>query len=199
MRRAATAFALLALALPLSACEWFSTMSDPAAVQPHEREPWAPPEGSVPLGGDPEYTIADVDEVLTNPVEADSASLAVGEAYYRTFCDVCHGPTGLGNGSISEIFPAIPAIATSQVAGYSDAYLYALITQGRGLMPEYSRIPKRARWNVVNHLRTMGTAGDAGTAVAADTTAGADAGAETGATGAAGDSGTAADATGGGA
>lgn len=190
MRRSARILAVIAVALPLGACEWFSTMSDPAGVQPHEREPWAPPEGSVPLDGLPAFTLADVEGLLTNPAEADSASLAVGKAYYDTFCDVCHGPTGMGNGSISEIFPAIPAIATSRVAGYSDEYLFALITQGRGLMPEYSRIPKRARWDIVNHLRTLGTAGDAGPAPrggAADTTA------------AAGDSGTAADTTGGGA
>lgn len=162
--------ALLAgLALSTAACEWFSTMSDPPDVQPHEREPWAPPEGSVPLDGDPEYTLADVEGLLTRPTPADSASVAVGEAYYRTYCSVCHGATGLGNGPISDVFPAIPAIATPGVAAMSDGYLYALITQGRGLMPEYSRIPKPARWHVIDYMRTLG-AGD-GTPAVADTTA----------------------------
>lgn len=178
MRRAIGTIAGLALALSLGACEWFSTMSDPADIQPHEREPWAPPEGSVPLDGMPAFTLADVEGLLTNPVEPDSASLWVGSEYYRTFCVPCHGETGLGDGPVSKVFPAVPAIATSKVAGYSDAYLFALISQGRGLMPDYGRIPKRARWDLVNHLRTMGTAGDAGapaaggSAAAADTTGG---------------------------
>ncbi|MDX1660682.1 MAG: cytochrome c [Gemmatimonadota bacterium] len=167
---------VVAVAASAGACEWFSTMSDPAAVQPHERQPWAPPEGSIPLDGYPEYTLADVEGLLTNPVDADSASEAIGEAYYRTYCSVCHGDTGLGNGPISDIFPAIPAIATGKVAGMTDAYLYALITQGRGLMPEYSRIPKTARWHVVNYMRTMGTAADTtaadGGTATADTAAG---------------------------
>lgn len=164
---------LVVVALSAGACEWFSTMSDPAAIQPHERKPWAPPEGSIPLDGEPAFTLADVDEVLTNPVAADSTSLAMGEAWYNTYCSVCHGVTGLGNGPLSERFPAIPAIATTKVDTMTDPYVYALITQGRGLMPEYSRIPETARWHIVNYLRTLGTAGDAGVAprpAAADTT-----------------------------
>ncbi|MBW3660513.1 MAG: cytochrome c [Gemmatimonadetes bacterium] len=171
--------AVVTLALVTGGCEWFDTMSDPADIQPHEREPWAPPEGSVPLDGLPEYTLADVEGLLTNPVEADSASTAVGAAYYRGFCSVCHGVTGLGNGPISGLFPAIPAIATGTVAGMSDAYLFALITQGRGLMPSYERIPETARWDLVNYLRTMeaapadtAAARASGGASAADTAAG---------------------------
>lgn len=165
---------LIAVAASVGACEWFSTMSDPAAIQPHEREPLAPPEGSIPLDGDPEYTLADAEGALEKPFASDSASVAIGEAYYRTYCSVCHGVTGLGNGPISDVFPAIPAIATTTVAEMSDAYLYALITQGRGLMPEYSRIPRTARWHVIDYMRTMGEAGGAATdAAAADTTNGA--------------------------
>lgn len=174
---------LAAVALSAGACEWFDTMSDPPDVQPHEREPWAPPQGSVPLDGDPEFTLADVEGLLSKPTSADSASVAIGEAYYRSFCSVCHGRTGLGDGPISGVFPAIPAIATPGVAAMSDGYLYALITQGRGLMPEYSRIPKRARWHVIDYMRTLGTGEQApaaadttatarGPAVGADTTAG---------------------------
>lgn len=176
---------LIAVAASAGACEWFSTMSDPAAIQPHEREPLAPPEGSIPLGGDPEYTLADAEGVLEKPFASDSASVAIGEAYYRTYCSVCHGATGLGNGPISDIFPAIPAIATPTVAGMSDAYLYALITRGRGLMPDYGRIPKAARWHIIDYVRTMGEAGGAATdtsargATSAETSAGGAAPADT--------------------
>jgi mono/diheme cytochrome c family protein len=42
------------------------------------------------------------------------------------------------------------------VAAYSDAYLYAMIRVGRGLMPEYgSRISHFDRWNVINYVRQL--------------------------------------------
>ena len=41
-------------------------------------------------------------------------------------------------------------------------------------MPEYSRIPKAARWHVIDYMRTLGEAGGPATdAAAADTTTGA--------------------------
>lgn len=152
---AMTVAVLLAAPMALGGCEWFSTMSDPAAIQPHEREPWAPPARSVPLDGTPEYELSNVDAVLSNPRPADSASVAVGAAYYRAFCEVCHGETGLGDGPLTDKFPAIPSIIAAADGGQTDAYLYGIITQGRGLMPEYSRIPKPARWDIVNFMRTL--------------------------------------------
>ena len=44
------------LALPLAACEWFSTMSDPPSIEPHERAPLLAAPNSVPLDGMPNST-----------------------------------------------------------------------------------------------------------------------------------------------
>ena len=76
-----------------------------------------------------------------------------GMETYATYCAVCHASDGLGKGPISDKFPAIPPVAGS--VRFSDAYLFGLITEGRGLMPGYARIPAQARWDVVNYLRTM--------------------------------------------
>ena len=39
---------------------------------------------------------------------------------------------------------------------YSDAYLYAMIRVGRGLMPEYgSRVTHFDRWHIVNYVRQL--------------------------------------------
>ncbi len=163
--------AVAGLVAGVSGCEWFKTMSDPADIQPHEAAPWPPAAGSVPLDGGPEYTLATVNDVgLENPKAADSTSVAAGAEWYRNFCTVCHGPGGQGDGSISGIFPAIPPIDTPTVAGHSDAYLYGIITQGRGLMPEYSRIPPAARWDIVNFVRSLPTRTDATAAPAAAAT-----------------------------
>lgn len=93
----------------------------------------------------------------TNPT--DPESLARGEQLYSRYCVVCHGPAGVGTGAnIAALHPVLPAynLSGAQVAAYSDAYIYAMIRVGRGLMPEYgSRISHFDRWHVVNYVRQL--------------------------------------------
>jgi hypothetical protein len=56
---------------------------------------------------------------------------------------------------MEDQYPAIPTLTTGRLNDFSDGYLFALITQGRGLMPGYGRIRQRARWDLVNYLRTL--------------------------------------------
>ena len=151
--RAGHLLALLAYGLVAGGCEWFSTMSRTDAIQAHETAPLEPPEHAIPLDGHPEFDLTTVESVVSNPVSADAASVERGRAWYQTYCVVCHGADGLGKGPISDKFPAIPPVAGA--VRFSDAYLFGLITQGRGLMPGYARIPAPARWDVVNYLRSM--------------------------------------------
>lgn len=179
--RALCLLAVLASGLAAGGCEWFSTMSRTDAIQPHESAPLPPPEHVVPLDGHPEFDLTSVESVITNPVPADAASIERGLAWYTTYCTVCHGADGLGRGPISDKFPAIPPVAGA--VRFSDPYLFGLITQGRGLMPAYARIPAPARWDIVNYLRSMDFGGG-GSAAPADTTAATSAAAaDTGATG----------------
>jgi mono/diheme cytochrome c family protein len=173
MRRSSALVALLLL--PLAGCEWFSTMSDPPSIEPHEREPLLAPANSVPLNGPPTFDLTNADERVSNTQPSSPASLESGRAWYDTYCAVCHGRTGRGDGPLTRRFPAVPAIATERVAGYTDPYIFALIAKGRGLMPEYSRIPPTARWDIVNYLRTLpiGPPATSTTTPAADSVGGA--------------------------
>jgi mono/diheme cytochrome c family protein len=97
---------------------------------------------------------------LVNPTNpTDPESLARGEQLYMRWCVVCHGPDGVGtNAYIAAFHPVLPAYNLSgpQVAGYSDAYIYAMIRVGRGLMPEYgSRVTHFDRWHIVNYVRQL--------------------------------------------
>jgi mono/diheme cytochrome c family protein len=159
----------VALVVALAGCDWFSTMSDPASIEPHERMPLLAAEHAVPLGGVPEFDLTNVDARVSNPQPSSPASLERGRAYFDTFCAICHGRTGQGDGRLTRpsaepsaesvpLFPAIPSLATERVAGYTDAYVFGVISKGRGLMPEYSRVPVLARWDIVNYLRTMAPA-----------------------------------------
>jgi hypothetical protein len=140
----------------LAGCEWFSTMADNPGISPHEREPLLPPPHAIALDGLPEFDLVTAEQVLTPPPFAsDSLAYVRADSMYRTFCLVCHGASGTGAGPISQVFPAIPALNTDRVAGYSDTYIFALISKGRGLMPEYSRIPPATRWEIVRYLRSF--------------------------------------------
>lgn len=153
-RKAACAWVtILAGVLGLTGCEWFSTMSRTDAIQPHESAPLPPPEHAVPLDGMPAFDLTTVEGLVTNPVAPSDASLERGRAWFLSYCAVCHGADGMGRGPIADMFPAIPPVAGA--VRFSDAYLFGLVTQGRGLMPAYGQIPQRARWDIVNYLRSI--------------------------------------------
>lgn len=101
-----------------------------------------------------EFNLATADD-LVNPSPPSVASTANGEAAFRDFCVVCHGEGGRGGGPIEGQYPAIPTLTTGRLNDFSDGYLFALITQGRGLMPGYSRIEQGTRWDLVNYLRSL--------------------------------------------
>jgi len=86
-------------------------------------------------------------------------SLARGRVLYQSYCDTCHGPSGMGDGPVSMankragpfagVFPLVTAI------GRSDGYIYNLLRVGGVRMPSYKRIPKEDRWHLVNYVRYL--------------------------------------------
>jgi len=97
---------------------------------------------------------------MNNPIALDDAeALGQGEEIYMRFCVVCHGENGVGTEAYIYEYNGLLGsynLSGEQVAGYSDAYLYAVIRVGRGLMPAYgARISHWDRWNVVNYVRQL--------------------------------------------
>ncbi|HUG39373.1 MAG TPA: cytochrome c [Longimicrobiales bacterium] len=96
---------------------------------------------------------------VSNPLPMDTAVLARGEHVYLSYCSVCHGSRGEGNGPIVDPaagkFPLGPSLTIPTTVGRSDGYIYAVVKAGRGLMPSYRRIPPRDRWAVVSYLRQL--------------------------------------------
>lgn len=160
LRRASSIAGAMALVAVVGACDWFSTMSRTPQIQPHEEAPRLPPEGAIALDGIQAFNLATADD-LVNPTPQDAISVARGDAAFTDFCVVCHGAGGRGNGPIADQYPAIPALNTGRLGDFSDGYLFALISQGRGLMPGYSRIRPQERWDIVNFLRTIPVADQA--------------------------------------
>jgi mono/diheme cytochrome c family protein len=142
---------------------WFTTMRDQVVTRPFEPPPGdsvprgAPP-GSVPVTGIEDsldlYT-RDLAEVV-NPMPRDSASLARGRRVYLTYCAVCHGAAGNGDGTVAGRFGYVPPLTQDPALQRSDGYLYAIVRHGRGIMPRYGdRIRRADRWHVVNYVRQL--------------------------------------------
>jgi mono/diheme cytochrome c family protein len=97
---------------------------------------------------------------LENPfARDDSLALARGEEMYNRVCVVCHGPQGLGaQAYIVDKHPTLAAYNLSgpQVAGYSDQYIFGMMTVGRGLMPPWAhQIRPIDRWAILTYVRKL--------------------------------------------
>lgn len=139
-------------------------MMDNTAVKAQHLGPFdepmrTPPEGTISqtteiyhYANDPEGA----GRALTNPVPRDKQSLLQGQKMFNTYCMVCHGPRGEGNGTIVPKFPQPPSLHSDKVRGWSDGRIYHVITMGQNLMPRYStQISPMDRWAIVNYVRVL--------------------------------------------
>jgi mono/diheme cytochrome c family protein len=153
---------------------WFPQMKWQKAVQAFERvrfedhtQGFTPPEGTVPIDPAPprvgRLDLAAAAE-LENPIPATFKSVARGQELYATYCQVCHGVTGMGDGPVSiageKQGPFIGVWPLGTATGQSDGYIYNLIRIGNGgqagyQMPSYARIPDEDRWHIVNYVRYL--------------------------------------------
>lgn len=162
----------IAALLALAACNpdnvvhrvgWFSTMRYQRSIKPYAR-PIPPVPGTVPVtGAEPSMTIQSADR-LVNPRTRTSESINRGRFMYETYCLVCHGQAGRGDGPISTAaggpFFGVRSLVNDTIARRTDGYIYAVIVSGqvmgRGLMPVYGdKVRGSDRWDVVNYVRTL--------------------------------------------
>lgn len=147
--------------------EYMPDMIDSPAIKgqeynerlPDHRGMLLPPEGSVPLGFQPYAYAGDEEgaaENLTNPLAFNRANLAEGKRIYNIYCIVCHGPRGLGDGSVVPPFPKPPSLVSDKIRDWEEGRVYHLITEGRGNMPSYaSQIRREERWAAIHYLRAI--------------------------------------------
>jgi mono/diheme cytochrome c family protein len=131
-------------------------------------EGFSPPEGTVPLGWGAVPDLASLSmaeqDALPNTVPANLKSLKRGEVLFHQYCATCHGPEGLGDGPLAgppfgtdgPLGMVLPVGGpTSMAKIFSDGHIYTTISNGRGRMPSYKRIPPHERWDLVNFLRDL--------------------------------------------
>ncbi|MDO8518774.1 MAG: cytochrome c [Deltaproteobacteria bacterium] len=141
------------------ALEYMPDMANSDAVKAQEEPMRVPPAGTRPLGFEPYPFAADQGEMaasLTNPLPLDRKTLATGKKMYDTYCIVCHGRRGKGNGFIVPKFPMPPSLHSEKVTTWPDGRIFHAITRGQNLMPSYaSQINPEERWAIISYVRAL--------------------------------------------
>lgn len=176
------------LPVAFGACSWFTDFKRQPSIEPWEpvsqndADTTTPPRGqpkhSVPMQGTngTAYGISYVAGIpqidsfasIASPIPSDDRSLANGRLQYQINCAVCHGNAGDGKGGLAKVNPGYafaPSLLTDQAKGRTHGYLYGIIRNGRGSMPNYNRIEEADRWDVANYVKAL-QAGTADTTLA---------------------------------
>jgi mono/diheme cytochrome c family protein len=142
---------------------WFDAMIKQRSVAPYSRAdvPRNTVEGTVPITGSegdwlPEWSVGDTKtaDKLANPLTGQGPS-ALGDTLFHTYCAVCHGNVGAGDGPVTKKIGAL-SLLTDKAKAYADGYLYSIIRYGRGVMPRYGdKVRGENRWLIVNYLRSL--------------------------------------------
>jgi len=92
----------------------------------------------------------------TNPLGADAA--AVGAVNFSSYCEPCHGATGLGDGPAGAALTPGPANLPVVAAQVGDDYLFWRISEGRpgtAMVGWAGVLNEEQIWQVVAYIRTL--------------------------------------------
>lgn len=93
---------------------------------------------------------------LRNPHSGTPHELEKGKALYETYCAVCHGLQGKGDGPIASKIPPPPAYRSERVRGFAPGRIFHVITMGSNKMPSYAvQLAPDDRWLVVTYVRAV--------------------------------------------
>ncbi len=184
MKTTVNIFAVLILSYLISGCdkkqpniEIIQDMMDQDPVKAQDYEPnhpdglamRLPPPHTVPMNAEP-YLLKDVEEAankLKNPnadlnlrsAQEQKEILDRGRFMYETYCAVCHGLQGKGDGTVADkmAIKRPPSLVMQPVLGYKDGRYFHVITQGYGVMNSYAgQVGKfEDRWAIVTWIRQL--------------------------------------------
>ena len=158
-------FAAMAVPGTLGALPWNDDMKDQPSVKTQETTVELPAESVPADGGEldgpanlPELVRARLKagEQLSNPLSAEDSDDGRATEMYDTYCRVCHGVAGAGDGSVGlKYIPQPMDLTLPYVQQQTDGQLYYTITHGGVIMPSYRfAMSQEDRWRIVQYLRT---------------------------------------------
>jgi mono/diheme cytochrome c family protein len=91
------------------------------------------------------------------PFPVTKEVLQRGQERFNIYCAPCHDRLGNGNGMIVRRgYRHPPSYHIARLRSVSDGYIYDVITNGFGAMPDYAaQIPPRDRWAIVAYVRAL--------------------------------------------
>lgn len=95
--------------------------------------------------------------LTTIPMPVNIALLDRGWDRFDIYCSPCHGRIGDGDGMVHRRgFWIPPTLHTERLRTVPPGYLYQVIANGYGAMPDYrDQIPVRDRWAIVAYIRAL--------------------------------------------
>lgn len=122
-----------------------------------------PPEGTIARErelGPPALTRGQVAgaDVRELPLAITHDLFLRGENRFGIFCAPCHGVLGDGRSEVAKNMSLRPppSLYEPRIAALADGRLFAVVSDGYGLMPAYAwALPPRDRWAVVLYVRAL--------------------------------------------
>ncbi len=140
--------------------EYMPDMMDSPAVKAQKETMRSPVAGTLPRNYVPyPYGVEEGDlagQQLKNPLSISRETLTYGKDRFNTYCMVCHGADGKGQGSIVPKFPMPPSLHSEKVRQWTDGRIFHVITQGQNLMSSYAtQIKPEERWALILYMRAL--------------------------------------------
>lgn len=94
----------------------------------------------------------------TNPFPGSPPSVARGKALYEEHCQVCHGPSGRGDGPAAKSLHAsmddLSDLPPPPI--FPDGVIVYRIANGKNLMPAWGKaLTRNNLWDLLNYLRSL--------------------------------------------
>lgn len=89
--------------------------------------------------------------------EENPANSELGEQLYKTYCQVCHGAGGLGDGPVTRRgYPPPASLLLDNARNMMDGQMFHIISKGYKNMPSYgAQIEHGQRWHIVAYVRQL--------------------------------------------
>ncbi|HET8890817.1 MAG TPA: cytochrome c [Candidatus Angelobacter sp.] len=121
-----------------------------------------PVAGTIPRGfhpfhyGEGEAEATRAGRELENPYRATPRTLEEGKELFRTYCAVCHGEQGRGDGPISGKIPPPPSYVSERLMQFPPGRIFHVISMGTGKMPSYAaQLSADERWKIVTYVHAV--------------------------------------------
>lgn len=120
--------------------------------------------GMIPIRDDRGKTVMQFATTMPEAIPVDERLLRRGGTMYATYCAMCHGHDGYGNGAINARaidlkepgWVAAMSLHEQAVVDQPDGYLFSAITNGVRTMPPHGAMIRREdRWAIVAYLRVL--------------------------------------------